>query len=439
VPVAPVASPDKAAEPKTVAGQPEAANVAANSLPDDSAKTLQRMMAEIQQLGGVDPAAQSQLLEDLRQTDPALWPLVMQQFRAAVAFRRQANHRGVADGDAGSNVAASESPAGDRLGLPDRDAALDRTLPQPETHAAGPVPALQQSSADYARMGRLPAPSDAILTPSAPPPNEYPHTAHAAGRTSNEGKAVSEVTAASYTESAAEDWHGHLRRAIEAARSELPQRPDTAEEVASYARLRMLSLLAGQREEAVRPIPGADPAMQEYWSQQLFALGTLLDPTQIPDPLARSAETKRMLNVAADRLAESAPLVVRNLLFCSKVHSYGCVEQFERYEFVPEQELLLYAELENFTSRQTESGYHTALRSSYQIFDGSGRRVVHCDLGGTEEYCRNPRHDYFVGYHLYLPERIYRGKHTLKLTVEDLKSKKVGESTIEFTVVEKPR
>ena len=39
-----------------------------------------------------------------------------------------------------------------------------------------------------------------------------------------------------------------------------------------------------------------------------------------------------------------------------------------------------------------------------------------------------------MGYEFRLPDRIYPGKHTLQLTVEDLKSKKVGQSTVDFTV-----
>lgn len=96
--------------------------------------------------------------------------------------------------------------------------------------------------------------------------------------------------------------------------------------------------------------------------------------------------------------------------------------------------MLLYAEVENFASESTPKGYHTALRSSYQIFDGRNQRVADHQFTTTEEYCRRPRRDYFIGYHLRLPKRIYPGKHTLQLTIEDLKSQKVGQSSIELTI-----
>ena len=58
------------------------------------------------------------------------------------------------------------------------------------------------------------------------------------------------------------------------------------------------------------------------------------------------------------------------------------------------------------------------------------------DFTVTEEHCQNQRRDFFIGYHLRLPKRIYSGKHTLQLTVEDLKSHKVGQSQIDFVVKE---
>ena len=54
---------------------------------------LAAIMAEVQQLGALDPAAQNALLEDLKRTDPALWPQLVQTFRASIAYRRQMEER----------------------------------------------------------------------------------------------------------------------------------------------------------------------------------------------------------------------------------------------------------------------------------------------------------------------------------------------------------
>ena len=135
------------------------------------------------------------------------------------------------------------------------------------------------------------------------------------------------------------------------------------------------------------------------------------------------------------RLGETAPLVVHNLAFCTAVQGFGSITPFKKAEFAPDQEVLLYTEVENYTVEPTPRGFHTALRSSYQIFDARGQRIADHEFPNTEEYCQSPRHDFFIGYDLHLPKRIYNGKHTLQLTVEDLKSHKVGQSSIDLTVV----
>ena len=144
--------------------------------------------------------------------------------------------------------------------------------------------------------------------------------------------------------------------------------------------------------------------------------------------------SKQHLGEGFARLGEMAPLVVRNPSFCTQVQSYGCYTPFKKYEFAPDQEVLLYAEVENFGIESTPKGYHTALRSSYQILDKSGQRIADHAISTTEEYCQNPRRDFFIGYQLRMPPRINPGKYTLQLTLEDLKSQKVGQASVELTI-----
>ena len=112
------------------------------------------------------------------------------------------------------------------------------------------------------------------------------------------------------------------------------------------------------------------------------------------------------------------------------------MKRFAKYEFQPNQEVLLYAEVENFASESTPNGYHTSLKSNYQILDGHGQRVSEHAFAATEEYCRNLRRDYFIGYHLRLPKDIGPGLYTQQLSIEDATCHKVGQATIEFAVKE---
>jgi len=245
------------------------------------------------------------------------------------------------------------------------------------------------------------------------------------------------VVAASYVApggSVADQWPERLDAAIKLLESEARQSPQTSADVARQARLRLLYLAAGRRDDALRPLQSVSPAMQDSWSQMLYGLATWMDTERITDPARRAAETRQQLIAAANRLGEMAPLLVRNLSFAKEVRSFGDVVPFDKSEFTPGQEVLLYVELENFKSEETPKGFHTQFRGSYEVFDARGQRVTSQELGKTEETCRNRRRDFFLIYDLRLPKRIYSGKHTLKLTVEDLNRQEIGQASLDFTV-----
>jgi hypothetical protein len=235
------------------------------------------------------------------------------------------------------------------------------------------------------------------------------------------------------------DWDAHLTAATSQLESATAHRPTTNGEVAQHIALRMLYLMAGRRDEAVQPIPGIPAVQQDFWSHEFAGLATYLDTDQIPEANRRAADASKALHDAAAQLDELAALQVRNSTFCSEVTSYGVYEPFATCEFQAGQELLLYAELENFKSEQTERGYHTALKAAYQLLDEQGQRVDAKDFALTEEYCRNSRRDFFVRYFVWLPKGIEPGAYKLQLSVEDTLSQKLGEATIEFKVVAEKR
>jgi hypothetical protein len=376
-------------------------------------------MAELEQLGTLDPQAREKLIADLKQADPSLWPLVLQQYRAALAYRRQVEQRSPSGGGPlrpGELAAAPPSQNGD--GSQNGDAASIGKVGVDNAAKTNCVPG---SAPDNA--GRTSCVPVSAAVPSAKP--------------AEPAKAVEPpgaVQRASYDAPVPATWQAHLAAAIEQIEAQDKASPKGESDAGREARLRMLYLLAGRREEAMRPIPAAASATQDYWAKQLYGLSTWLDTERNPDPMRRAADTKRILSEAIAHLGESAPLVVRNMAFCTAVQSYGSITPFKKCEFAPDQEVLLYAEVENFMAEPTPKGFHTSLKSSYQILDNRGQRVAENEFPATEETCQNQRRDFFIGYHVHLPKRIYPGKHTLLLTIVDLQSQKVGQSSVEFTV-----
>ena len=374
-------------------------------------QALQQVMAEVQRLGTMDPAAQKELLADLRQTDPSLWPLLLQDVQAAAAYRNkteQASKPALAD-----NPLRATDPAGSNL-----------LRSQPAKEGAGEAAAAASPTvAPTLAASSPPQSKSADAKTAVPVPVQKPPAAP-----------TGQVVQASYAAPVSVDWQTHLGEAIRQLEAQRKGTPATDAEIAREAYLRTLFLLAGRRDDALTPIPGASPAQQEFWSKELYAMQTWLDTDHTPDGPRRAAETKRILGEAMLRLGETAPLVVHNLAFCTEVQGFGSITPFRKAEFSPNQELLLYAEVENFAVEPTPRGFHTSLRSSFQIFDARGQRVADQELATSDDYCQSPRRDFFFGYRLRLPKRIYNGKHTLQLTTEDLKSHKVGQSSIELVI-----
>ena len=332
------------------------------------ARRQQAMLAQIVQVRATDPAAEDELFGRLQRSDPSLWPLVVDQFSATLAYRRQTG--------------------------PAQTAQQGVRLPPVDAGSAGG--------------------SRSVFAAAEP---------------------MGGVVPASYDGPAGGRGAQRLAEAIAALERETPDAPQTLRELADCARLRLLYTVVGRRNDAVRPIPGALPAAQGFVSKEMEGLGAWLDEGRTPDVGQRAAQGKPALSEALTKLGDSAPLAIRNLAFCSEVLSYGCLKRFDKYEFTPGQEVLVYAEVENFGSEATPRGFHTSLRPSYQILDSQGRWVADRPLNPADGTCPNIRHDYFLSFRVRLPKDIAQDHHTLRLVIADNISRKVAQARIDFRVV----
>jgi hypothetical protein len=229
--------------------------------------------------------------------------------------------------------------------------------------------------------------------------------------------------------------HDHLQGAIDALRREAAATTeDSALAARREAQLRMLYLIADQRDQALRPIDGLTPHEQEFWGHQLHGLALLLDHEQIPTSHQRAAAAREQLATACDKLGESCTLRLKGLAFCREVMSYGVYREFDKDAFKPGQEVQLYIEIENFAVESTSQGYETGFQGSYRIFDEMGRPVFDHSFPAASETCRNRRRDLFIRYRTWIPKQLYPGRYTLQLQVEDVKGRKFGQATREFAV-----
>jgi hypothetical protein len=232
---------------------------------------------------------------------------------------------------------------------------------------------------------------------------------------------------------------------IEALESEIKQRRAESTNDEELPRLeqqlRLAYVSAGRLDDAVASVESLDPTQREAYKNLMFGLGVWLSPDESRRPPLRSAKVLHSLRDAEIDLAAAGKLEVKNLVFCERVDHFGWYSEFPRKEFQPRQQVILYAEVENFTAEHKGgAGYETELQGSYVILDSSGQEVASRQLQLDKEVCRNHRRDYFLAYRLYLPEGISPGRYRLELTVEDLKARgkyqgrKLGEGVIEFAI-----
>lgn len=198
--------------------------------------------------------------------------------------------------------------------------------------------------------------------------------------------------------------------------------------------LRLLYLAQRKLELAQRPISGASPREQEYLDHQLSALFQATSPDSNPSRPRHWAQVAAEQKLADRQLAALSNLQVSSPVFCTQVDGYGVTHKFEKNCFAPDQQLLLYCELENVTSQKVREGYETKVRGTYEIRDSQGKRVVEQALPMEPDLCSNQRRDFFLVYMIFMPPSIDAGKYELILTMEDLHGNKFGTSKSEFEI-----
>jgi hypothetical protein len=448
------------------------------------------VMQEVDRLGATNPAAQKLLLDELQRSKPEMWPLVVQHFKSTASYHEQLAAKqtvttpakdGVSDrpgrapgsdtlvtaastgGSSSARIGELADPRGARS-----DSSTDQSLAvatpanmaapfDPAALANVPRPPLPLST-DPAARSIIAANSTASSAASSVPPAStvspagdaqrratqaiYATSADGSGgathslATATVGKAISDggPTTDSSADPAAHDWRQDVDQAIKDLEQHLPDAPQTTAEVHQQVSLRLLELLAGRTEDALKPIPQISHEEQDYWSGQIFALATYLDHHSQPDDKRRAAASVAHLEDAVGHLRELGSLSLRNLTFCKHVYDFGAYDPYDDAQFAAGQQVTLYVEVENYHSDSTDKGYCTSLGTSYEVFDEQGKRVEGGDFPDVEDCCRSHRRDFHIQYGMAIPKKLSPGKYRLDLVMKDRRGDKLGHASIDFEI-----
>jgi hypothetical protein len=250
--------------------------------------------------------------------------------------------------------------------------------------------------------------------------------------------ALASVAIPSVPPPAATTWKQGVGQAIELLEKQIKETPSNDESLllSQEMTLRMLYVSQRRLDDALRPIPllNGNESEQQFVHHQMLALYEASNPDAMP---VRSRHWSIVMNSqreATNHLAAASNLEVKSLAFCTEVERYGVVTKFPKTQFQADQEVLLYCEIENVAAEKVRNGFETQLQGSYEIMDSQGRKIADQLLPMEPELCQNHRRDYFIVYKIYMPPQIAIGNYQMRLTIEDMKARKFGQSQLEFSI-----
>ena len=243
-------------------------------------------------------------------------------------------------------------------------------------------------------------------------------------------------------------WNEELRKLIDVAESDLAEMALDAsnhdEYVKKHVNLRMMHLVAGEPNKAIRAIPGIESSEQEFWQQVLWAMSEYFADRTMPNHKDRVTETLSDLRRAIHRMRSQANLQVKNMNFCSRISSFGVYEKVGESRFRAGQQILIYAEIENFQSEEVVSSgagvFKTRLSSTLEIHEAGESAQISTALrkesfSPTVDMCASPRRDYFNAYTYVLPNDLPPGQYSLRLMVRDELGAGIATERLNFEVV----
>ena len=234
-----------------------------------------------------------------------------------------------------------------------------------------------------------------------------------------------------------DDWSEAAQQALESLTKELQQSATWEEQENLQAEInqRLLHLLLGNQREAVRPIPGLSPTLQDFWKNELLGLSTILDDDSIPNHSYRFAVAQHHLQAANLYLQDLCPIRVRNLNFINQCDGFGVYETASN-EFLRGEPIFVYAEIDNLICKENDDHYVTQVSSSYEIVDVLGSVVTTGDFSKTRKDTKSRIRDAFLLWRVDLPRNIVPGKYFLKISVSDLNhpNHQFDQQSLEFNI-----
>jgi hypothetical protein len=218
------------------------------------------------------------------------------------------------------------------------------------------------------------------------------------------------------------DWESHARQAIAILQHDM-ETTSALRTFSNDVKLRLLELSVGNRGEAVKPLATAEKQINEFWTNQMLGLATIMDEMIIPNRVTRYDSALARFEGGIAALRQVCPLRLRNVQLVQsdeKHHiSFGNFQIHEE-DCRAGENISIYLELENPTVKNLTQGYNVKVSVAYEIIDTTANVVQARNMGTVEDVSSVPKRDHFIKMAIDLKRNLPQGNYNLRIHVTDL-------------------
>jgi len=210
--------------------------------------------------------------------------------------------------------------------------------------------------------------------------------------------------------------------------------------LAEQYRLRMMYLLAGRHADALSLSDGVDAETQQIIQAQVRTL-MAAEGLSGRDPAAGANQLLEPVRNLENLIRAKADLQVPKVVLCTAAQSYGIYDPIEPPEFPAGRRtaVIIYVEVDNFSSETTASGYfRTLLSVRPSLLNKAGEELWSTSYENIEDLSRQRRRDFFLIVKGVIPASLALGEYVLKIEVEDVLGGKINSNTQPFKIVALP-
>lgn len=202
-------------------------------------------------------------------------------------------------------------------------------------------------------------------------------------------------------------------------------------------KLRLMYLVNGQDDKVTAAATGMNKEVEEILQAQLRALMSARSSAQ-RDPAAWANKQLDAVEELRSLVRSRADLRVPRIVLCKAIEGYGRYTPFDPAEFPAGKpnRVLIYIEVDNFTSEKTASGQHRVLLNMRQsLMSRAGEEIWSGKDENIEDLARQPRRDFYLIADRTIPKTLAPGEYVIKVEVEDVLAGKLNSASATLKLV----